>query len=63
MGPFRKFSKTGIPEKSGRVTCLVIDKTLKHTQVIKRDHSIVLETKQFVTQTTKTQLEFNLGDV
>ena len=31
MGPPRKFSKTRIPEKSGKVTCLAIRKTFKNT--------------------------------
>ena len=36
MGPSRKFSKTRIPEKSGKVTCLAIRKAFKNTHVFQR---------------------------
>ena len=36
MGPSRKFSKTRILEKSGKVTCLAIRKALKNTHVFQR---------------------------
>ena len=38
-GPFRKFSKTRIPEKSGKVTCLAIQKVFNNTHVFERDLS------------------------
>ena len=36
MGPFRKFPKTRIPEKSGKVTCLTIQKAFTNTQDFQR---------------------------
>ena len=33
MGPFRKFQKTRIPEKSRKVTCLTIQKAFNNRQV------------------------------
>ena len=36
MGHFRKFSKTRIPKKSGKVTCLAIQKAFKNMHVFQR---------------------------
>ena len=36
MGPFRKFPKTRILEKSGKVTCLTIQKAFTNTQDFQR---------------------------
>ena len=36
MGPFRKFSKTRIPEKSRKVTCLAIWKAFKDRQAFQQ---------------------------
>ena len=61
MGPFRKFPKTRIPEKSGKVTCLTIQKAFKF---FKGDHWIVPELKQLVTQTKHNKnMIFLIADI
>ena len=64
MGPFRKFPKTRIPEKSGKVTCLTIQKAFTNAQVFKGDHWIVPKLKQLVTQTNHSRnLIFLMPDI
>ena len=55
MGLFRKLSKTRIPEKSGKVTCLVTQKDFKNTQVLQWRPLDFTRFKTFFTQTTKTK--------
>ena len=63
MGPFRKFPKTRILEKSGKVTCLTIQKAFTNT-FSKGDHWIVPELKQLVTQTNHNKnLIFLMADI
>ena len=50
MGPFRKFPKTRIPEKSGKFTCLNFKRLSTTREFFKGDHWIVPELKQLVTQ-------------
>ena len=63
MGPFSKFPKFRIPEKSGKVTCLTIQKAFTNT-FSKGDHWIVPELKQLVTQTNHNKnLIFLMADI
>ena len=51
MGPLRKFPKTRIPEKSGKVTCWAIQKAFTNTQFFLKRPLDFTRTKQLVTQT------------
>ena len=59
--PFGKFSKTEIAEKFGKVASLVIQKAFKNTQVFQQNSVAVPDSKQFVTETTKTQLKLKIS--
>ena len=59
--PFGKFSKTEIAEKFGKVACLAIQKAFKNTQVFQQNSVAVPDSKQFVTETTKTLLKFKIS--
>ena len=64
MGPFRKFLKTRIPEKSGKLTCLTIQKASTTRKFFKRDHWIVPKLKQLFTQTNHNKnLIFLMADI
>ena len=64
MEPSRKFPKTRIPEKSGKVTCLTIRKAFTNTQVFQRRPLDCTELKQLVTQTNHNKnLIFVMADI
>ena len=53
MGPFMKFWKTRIPEKSGKVTCLAFERLSRTSKFFNGDYWKVSKLKQFLTQTAK----------
>ena len=61
MGPFRKASKTRIPKKSGKVTCLTIQKAFKNTQVVEGRPLDFARIKTICHQTMKAQKEFDIS--
>ena len=69
MGPFRKFPKTRIPEKSGKVTCLTIQKDFTNTHVFQRRPLDCTRTKStyhsIITQNVKRNknLIFLMADI